>query len=99
MGPSGEGSCLTTDCSVDMLNTIATDKVQMSDARKCPRLRAEFKDHEQEREKPDEPPISDQFRVHDDDSANWLIRKIIECRAYAERCADWAEREQRRAKR
>jgi hypothetical protein len=30
------------------------------------------------------------FEVRDNDSANWLIRRITESRAYAERCAVWA---------
>lgn len=44
-----------------------------------------------------EPEVPATFMVVDDGSANWLIKKINECRAYARRCADWAEREQRRA--
>ena len=43
--------------------------------------------------------VLETFNVHDESSANWLIRKIVECRAYAQKCAEWAEREQRRAQR
>jgi hypothetical protein len=39
------------------------------------------------------------FRVHDDSSANWLIRKITECRAYRERVERWAAAEIKRAER
>lgn len=39
------------------------------------------------------------FEVRDLPSANWLVRKIVECRAYAERCAVWADAERRRAER
>jgi hypothetical protein len=45
------------------------------------------------------PEVSGTFSVHDASSANWLIRQIVECRAYAQRCAEWAQREQRRAER
>ena len=41
--------------------------------------------------------VNSTFEVRDDASANWLIRKIAEARSYAERCADWADREKRRA--
>ena len=30
-----------------------------------------------------DPPVPDRFCVHDDDSANWVIRRIAEARAYA----------------
>jgi hypothetical protein len=46
-----------------------------------------------------DPVVAAQFEVKDDASANWLIRKINECDAYSKRCADWCEREQRRARR
>lgn len=42
--------------------------------------------------------VPERFCVRDDDSANWVIRKIMECRHYSERCAEWCELEQRRAK-
>lgn len=42
--------------------------------------------------------VDDIFRVSDDESANWVIRKIADARAYAERVAAWAEKEQARAK-
>lgn len=46
-----------------------------------------------------QPSIPEQFHIHDDTSANWLVRKIVEARAYAKRCADWCAREQARAQR
>jgi hypothetical protein len=39
------------------------------------------------------------FNVHDDASANWVIRKIIECRRYRERVEEWAAMELKRAER
>ena len=42
--------------------------------------------------------IPEQFHVRDDQSANWVVRKIVECRAYSQRCTEWCEREQARAK-
>lgn len=39
------------------------------------------------------------FTVRDAASANWVIRKIVEARAYADRVKIWAELECRRAKR
>ena len=38
-----------------------------------------------------------QFSICDANTANWLVRKIVECRAYADRCQAWAERERQRA--
>jgi phage host-nuclease inhibitor protein Gam len=46
-----------------------------------------------------EPQAPERFSVRDDATANWLIRKICEAREYAQRCAEWAEREKRRAQR
>lgn len=43
------------------------------------------------------PEVAPTFAVTDEASANWVIRKIIECRAYARRCAEWCERECARA--
>ena len=45
------------------------------------------------------PEVPEAFAVHDDGSANWVIKKINECRAYVEKCAAWAEQERRRAQR
>lgn len=45
------------------------------------------------------PAIPEQFQVHDDASANWLVRKIVEARTYAKRCGEWCAREQARAQR
>lgn len=39
------------------------------------------------------------FAVNSDETANWVVRKIIEARAYHQRCADWCAGEQARAKR
>ena len=44
-------------------------------------------------------PPSDGFTVHDAASANWVIRKVVEARAYAARVKAWAELEQLRAQR
>jgi hypothetical protein len=49
-------------------------------------------------ESSEEPDVPDQFRVHDDNSANWVVREIAERRAYIKRCAEWCAREQSRAK-
>jgi hypothetical protein len=38
------------------------------------------------------------FHVHDQATANWVVRKIAEARQYAERVEEWAEAELRRAK-
>ncbi len=46
-----------------------------------------------------EPSVPETFCVRDAESANWLVRRILEARAYAERVAAWAERERRRAQR
>lgn len=42
--------------------------------------------------------IPERFHVHDEVSANWVVRQIAERRAYAKRCVEWCEREQARAK-
>ena len=47
----------------------------------------------------DTPDVPSCFVVVDDDSANWVIRKILEARAYARHCQDWCDREQSRARR
>jgi phage host-nuclease inhibitor protein Gam len=39
------------------------------------------------------------FCIEDEKSANWLVRKIMNARAYASRVKEWAEQEQRRAER
>src|SRR4051812_15613036 len=39
------------------------------------------------------------FSVHDAVSANWLIRKIVECRRYREHVEQWAAAELKRAER
>jgi hypothetical protein len=42
-----------------------------------------------------EPPET--FSVHDDASANWVLRKVVEARAYAKRVKAWADSELKRA--
>ena len=46
---------------------------------------------------PQESPVPEDFRVRDGRTANWLVRKIVEARAYAERVESWAAAEIRRA--
>jgi hypothetical protein len=43
------------------------------------------------------PSVPQDFCVHDDASANWVVRQIVERRAYARRCTEWCEQEQARA--
>jgi phage host-nuclease inhibitor protein Gam len=43
--------------------------------------------------------LPDTFHVSDDASANWVVKKIVEARTYAERCQEWCRREQVRARR
>lgn len=43
--------------------------------------------------------LPEPFNIHDEATANWLVRKIAECRAYAMRVSAWAAAETRRAKR
>ena len=45
------------------------------------------------------PAVPESFAVRDPATANWLVRKVVEARAYAGRVAEWAEREIRRAQR
>lgn len=45
------------------------------------------------------PDVPDRFEVHDAKSANWVVRRIVESRAYAEHVKQWAELELRRAER
>lgn len=40
-----------------------------------------------------------QFRVHDRQTANWVVRKVVEARSYGEQIDQWAEAERRRARR
>jgi hypothetical protein len=40
---------------------------------------------------------SEPFSVHDAKSANWVVRKVMETRAYAQHVKEWAEAEMRRA--
>ncbi len=43
--------------------------------------------------------LDDRFHVRDEGSANWVLRKIAECRAYRDRVARWAQAETLRAER
>jgi hypothetical protein len=45
------------------------------------------------------PEVPERFSVNDDSSANWVVRKILEARAYARHCQEWCERELARARR
>ena len=45
------------------------------------------------------PDVPDSFSVDDAKSANWLVRKIIEARSYADHIKEWAALELRRAER
>lgn len=39
----------------------------------------------------------DTFTVHDEASANWVLRKVVDARAYAKRVKAWADGELKRA--
>jgi hypothetical protein len=43
--------------------------------------------------------MDERFHVRDEGGANWVVRKILECRAYRERVARWAQAETLRADR
>jgi hypothetical protein len=43
--------------------------------------------------------VDERFHVRDKGGANWVVRKILECRAYRERVARWAQAETLRADR
>lgn len=43
--------------------------------------------------------IPDAFSIHDESSASWLVRKVVELRHYAHRVREWADRELRNASR
>lgn len=43
--------------------------------------------------------VPKQFAIIDDRSANWLVKRIVAARDYADRVKQWAEQEQRRAAR
>ena len=45
------------------------------------------------------PSVPEAFAVRDAASANWVIRKVVEARKYAERVQSWATAELRRAER
>src|SRR5438067_1592354 len=55
--------------------------------------------HEDSPDADHEPEVAESFEVNSDESANWVVRKIAEARAYSQHCADWCAREQARAKR
>jgi len=56
-------------------------------------------EHQPTAEQEFSPSAPDDFTVHDTSSANWLVRKIVEARAYAEHVKEWAALEIRRAER
>lgn len=43
--------------------------------------------------------VPERFEVRDEQTANWVVRRIVEARMYAERVQAWAEAEKRRARR
>lgn len=43
------------------------------------------------------PFVPEQFQVVDSSSANWLVRRIMECRLYRDRVDAWAAKEKRRS--
>lgn len=43
--------------------------------------------------------LPERFAVTDDASANWVVKRIIEARAYSRRVTEWANLELRRARR
>src|SRR5688572_19943819 len=43
------------------------------------------------------PHVPQGFSIHDESSANWLVRKVVEARKYGERVQVWASAETRRA--
>ncbi len=45
-----------------------------------------------------QPSLPKEFRIRNEVTANWVVRKIVECRQYAERCQEWCRREQARAR-
>jgi hypothetical protein len=52
-----------------------------------------------EDEQHEDPAVPEAFAVRDRASANWVVRKIAEARAYADHVKAWAELELRRAQR
>jgi hypothetical protein len=43
--------------------------------------------------------VPQRFSVHDEQSANWLVRRIMAARAYGQKVKEWAEQERHRAER
>ena len=43
--------------------------------------------------------VDERFHVRDEGSANWVVRKIAECRSYRDHVARWAQAETLRAER
>ena len=43
--------------------------------------------------------VPKQFEITDDKTANWLVKKVMAARAYAQSVKEWADREARRAAR
>lgn len=44
------------------------------------------------------PTVPSAFSIHDDASANWLVRRVVESRNYSEHVKTWSEHELRQAK-
>lgn len=45
------------------------------------------------------PVVKEEFHISNEAGANWLVRKVLECRARAEKARAWAEQEEATAKR
>jgi phage host-nuclease inhibitor protein Gam len=43
--------------------------------------------------------VPEHFEVRDEQTANWLVRRVLESRAYADRVQAWCDSEKRRARR
>ena len=43
---------------------------------------------------PDRPAVPDRFRIHDEATANWLVRRVVEVRCYRDRVKAWADRDE-----
>lgn len=56
-------------------------------------------DQDRQEELDDLKPAADAFHVHDDKTAAWVIRKIVEERAHRQRVEDWHLAELRRSER
>ncbi len=55
--------------------------------------------HDLDREEAESLGVPERFVVNDEASANWVVRRIVEARAYKDRVAEWAQQEAARAER